>query len=111
MGSSGFLFSCDRDLGVPIEFQEGSQASSHFEAWNSAFLWSWKRGVRLPVMFSQGTLALSRQAAGESDLSSCCEGILGIPFEQGNQALSRVEGKPGVLLSFGRNRGVLLKVQ
>ena len=46
-----FLSSCDRDLGVPTKFQQGSQALSHVEAWNSAFLPSFKRGFRPPVEF------------------------------------------------------------
>jgi len=29
---------CNRNISVPVELQQGSQASSHFEAWNSAFL-------------------------------------------------------------------------
>ena len=42
-----------------------------------------------------GTWAFSRSATGDSDLPSCCEGILGVPFElvPGNQALCRVEGE------------------
>ena len=48
-----------------------------------------------------------------SDLPSCCEGILGVPFEsvQGNQALSHVEGEFGVLLTWGRNSRVSLEFQ
>ena len=112
MGSSGFLSSSDMDLGVPMEIQQGSQASSHVEAWNKAFLLSCKRGVRTPVKFSQGTWEFSRGAAGESDLPSCCEGN-GVPFKllQGNQALSRVEGELGVLLTCGRKLGVPLELQ
>ena len=36
-------------LGVLMEFQQGSQALSHVETWNSAFLSMCKMGVRLPV--------------------------------------------------------------
>ena len=88
--NSGLLSSCDRDLGVPIEFQQGSQASYHFVAWNSSFLSNWKRGIRPPVKFRWGTLAFSRGVTGESGLPSCCEGILGVPFESvyGIQSLS-----------------------
>ena len=45
----------------------------------------------------------------ESELPSCCEGILESPFEslQGNQAFSRVEGELGVLSTCNRNRSVL----
>ena len=41
--------SADMDLGVPMQFQQGSQASSHLETWNSTFLSRCKRGVRHPV--------------------------------------------------------------
>ena len=54
---SGFLSNCDRDHGVPIEFQQGSQASSHFDAWNCTFLSSCKRGVGL-MSSSGGILGL-----------------------------------------------------
>ena len=48
-----------------------------------------------------------------SDLPSCCEGILGVPFEsvQGNQTLSRVEGELGVLSTCSRNQQVPLEFQ
>ena len=74
----------------PIEFRQGSRASSPDEAWNSAFLSSCKRGVRPPVELRGGTWAFSRGATGKSDLHSCCEELLGVPFESvlGNQALS-----------------------
>ena len=36
-------------LGIPTEFRQGSQASSHVETWNSTFLSRYKMGVRLPV--------------------------------------------------------------
>ena len=49
VGTSGFLSSSDMDLGVPMEFQQGSQASSHVETWNSASLSRFQRGTRLPV--------------------------------------------------------------
>ena len=105
MGNSRLLSSCNRDLGVPIEFQWGSQTSSHFETWNSTFLSSGIRGVRPPVELRRGTCAFSSGATGETDLPSCCEGILGIPFEsvQGNQAFSGVEGEFSVLSNCGRN--------
>ena len=47
--TSGFLSSADMDLRVPMEFQQGSQASFHVETWNSAFLSRCQRGVRVPV--------------------------------------------------------------
>ena len=36
--ASGFLFSADMDVGVPMEFPQGSQALSHVETCKSAFL-------------------------------------------------------------------------
>ena len=48
-GNSSFLSSFDRHLRALIEFQQGSQALSHFETWNSAFLLSCKWGVKLPI--------------------------------------------------------------
>ena len=52
----------------PIEFRQGSRASSPDEAWNSAFLSSCKRGVRPPVELRGGTWAFSKGATGKSDL-------------------------------------------
>ena len=49
VGKSGFFSSCDRDLGVPMEFQLGSQASSCMEMWKSAFVSSCKSSFRLHV--------------------------------------------------------------
>ena len=37
-GTSGFLSSSDMDLGVPMEFQQGTQALSCVETWNSVSL-------------------------------------------------------------------------
>ena len=48
-GSSGFLSSADMDLGVSMEVQQGSQASSRVETCKSAFLSSCNSSVRLPV--------------------------------------------------------------
>ena len=50
-GTSGFLSSSDMDLWGPMEFEQGSQASSRVEIWNSASLSRCKRLVRLPVEF------------------------------------------------------------
>ena len=56
-----------------------------------------------PVMFRLGTQNFSRVATLESDLPSCCERKLGLPFEllQANQVLSRVEGELTVLSTCG----------
>ena len=48
-GTSGFLSSADMDLGVPLEFQQGSQASSLVVTWKSAFLLSYKSSFKVPV--------------------------------------------------------------
>ena len=90
-----------------------SKASSHFEAWNSAFLSSCKRGIRPPFELRWGTWTFSRGATGLSDLPTCCERMLMVPFElvQGNLVLSRVEGEINVLLTFRKNTGVLLEFQ
>ena len=81
MGNSGFLSSFDGDLGVPIEFQLGSQVSSHAEAWNSAFLSSCKRDVGLPLELRRGAWAFSIGSTRESELPSRCEGLLRVSFE------------------------------
>ena len=47
--TSGFLSSADMDLGVPIDFQQGSQASSHLETCRSAFLLRCNSRVRFLV--------------------------------------------------------------
>ena len=107
-----FLSRGDRDLRVPTYFQQGSQALSCVEAWNSTFFLSCKRVIRPPVELRLGTRALSRGATGESDLPLCCEGILVVPFDRckgngvygelsGNSMLFRlVAGIPGFLSSF-----------
>ena len=48
-GTSGFLSSANMDLGVPLEFPQGSQASTRVETCKSALLSSWKSSVRFPV--------------------------------------------------------------
>ena len=113
VGNSVLLSSWDRDLRVLIEFQWESHALSCVKAWNSAFLLSFKRALRPFVELRRGTCALSRGTTWESDLPLCCEGILSIPFPslQGNQALSRVEGELGLLLTCGGKLGVPLKLQ
>ena len=44
-----FLTSADMDLGVPMEFSQGSKASSCVETCKSAFLSSCNSSIRLPV--------------------------------------------------------------
>ena len=81
MGNSGTLSSSDMDLGFPIEFVQGSQASSSVEAWISAFHSNCERDVRPPVEFRWGIWAFSRGSARESGLPSCCEEILTVPLK------------------------------
>ena len=90
MENSGLLSGCESDLGFPFEFNQGSQALIHVEAWNSTFQSRCQKAVRPHVELRWGSWALSRGATGDSGLRSCGEGILGVPFEavQGNQALS-----------------------
>jgi len=71
-GNSVFLSGGDRDLGLFIKVQLGSQASSGVEAWKSTFLSSCPMGVRAPVEFRQGIWAFSRGSAGETGLPSSC---------------------------------------
>ena len=71
-GNSVFLSSGDRDLGLFIQVQLGSQASSDVEAWKSSFVSSCPMGDRAPVEFHQGIWAFSRESAGETGLPSSC---------------------------------------
>ena len=47
--ASSFLSSADKDLGVPMEFPQGSQASSRVETFKYTFHSSCNNSVRLPV--------------------------------------------------------------
>ena len=90
-GSFGFISSWDRELREPLMLPQESQTSFQVVRSMSGLLSSHCRGL--------GTLLKLRWESGESDLLSYCEGILRVPSEsvQGNQALSRVEGKLVVL--------------
>ena len=48
-GNSGFLFSSDKDLRVPMEIPLRCHMLSLVGAWNSASCSKWKRGMRPPV--------------------------------------------------------------
>ena len=121
-GTSRYLSSHCRGIGPHLELRHVTQSSSPVAAGILGFLSSFNRGVRPrlmlrqetfafllscksgimpPVEFGWGTWAFSRGEPVESDLLSCCEGILVVPFElvQENQASSRFEGQFGVLLS------------
>ena len=57
--TSRFLSCTDRDLSVPMEFQQGTQASSGVETCNSAFLSSFNSSIRLLDEFTYGSVAFS----------------------------------------------------
>ena len=78
-------------LGFLLIFK-GSQASSPFEALDSAFLLSCKRDVRPPVEMRWGTRPFPNVSTGDSDIPSCCETKDEPEFKsvQGNQHLFRV---------------------
>ena len=69
-----------------------SQASSPFEALNTACLSRCQRDVRPPVQMRQGTRAFSRVSTGDSDIASSCEIKHQPAFNplQGNPAFFRV---------------------
>ena len=107
-----FLSCCDRDLGVPSEFQQGRQDSSYVEAWNSTLFSSCKRVVRPPVELRRGTQPFSRGATEKSDLPSFCEGILVVPFDRcRRRSLSQVDWELGVVSICGRKPRVPLEFQ
>ena len=70
-----------------------SQASSPFEALNSAFLLRCQRDVRPPVEMRPGTRASSRVSTGDSDIPSSCEMKDQPAFKslQGNPSLLQLE--------------------
>ena len=76
--TSGFLSSADMDLRVPMEFPQGSQASSRVETCKCAFLSNCNNSFRLPVELTYISVAFSRGATGLSHLPLCFELILGV---------------------------------
>ena len=74
--TSGFLSLVDMDLGVPMEFTQRSQASSHVEMSKSAFLSSYNSRVRFPAKLTYGSEVFFPGATGLSRVPSCCESIL-----------------------------------
>ena len=79
--TSGFLSSADMAIWDPLEFQQGSQASSHVQTWNSASLFRCKRVIRLLVELALGSGAFSRGGPGLSHFPLCFELILAVPVE------------------------------
>ena len=98
--TSRFLSCTDRDLSVPMEFQQGTQASSCVETCKSAFLSSCNSSVRLLAELTYGSVAFFQGATGLSHLPSCSESILGMTVEsvQGSQVYLEWIGTSG---SFG----------
>ena len=92
--SSGFLSNADMDLGVAMEFPQGSQAMSRVETCKSTFLTSYNIGIRIPVKFIYGPVSFCRGATWLSHVPPCCESILGVTFKsvQGNQMYLQLTG-------------------
>ena len=110
-GISGFLSISDINLGVSVEFEQGSQASSCVETWNSACLSSCEWGVRPLVELDLEPAAFS--GGGNVSALSCCESILVVPFKsvQGHQAISRVDREIGVFGIVARPMRVPVEFQ
>ena len=94
-GASGFLSISDINLGASVQSEQGRQALSCVEAWNSACLSSCEWGVRPLVELDLEPAAFSGGCNRGVSALSCCDSILMVPFElvQGHQALSRVDGE------------------
>ena len=76
----GFLSSCNRTSGNLLCCQ-GSQASFQVARGTSGFVWGHGRGIGPLLELTLGTWAFSTGATVVSDLLSCCEGILQVPFK------------------------------
>ena len=89
VGTSGFLSNCDIELGVSAELEQGSQASSCVEAWNSVCLSSCSWGVRPLVELYLESAAFSGGGNLGVSAPSCCDFILGVTLEDlpGHQVL------------------------
>ena len=70
----------DEDLGPRTDWK-GIRRDPSQLAWRLDIPEGCQRGVRLPVEFRWGIWAFTRGSARESGLSSCREGILGVPLE------------------------------
>ena len=79
------------DIGIPIDFQK-DQASSPFEAFNSACLSRYQRDVRPPLHMRQKSRAFSMASTGDSDIPSLFEMKEETAFKplQGNWAFFQV---------------------
>ena len=72
MGDPGSLFSCHRDIGIPINFQEKS-GIFNFEVLHSACFSSCQKDVRPTVEMRRGPRGFSMVSTGDSDIPSSCE--------------------------------------
>ena len=96
-GDPGYFSSCHSDVGIPIIFNK-SQASSPFEALNSACLSRCQRDVKPPVQISRGPSSFSRVSTLDSDIPS--------PYEMKDEhAFKPMQGNPSFL-----SRGILVSL-
>ena len=72
MGDQASLYSFQKDLGIPINFQEESGHVT-FEAVNSTSLSRCQSDVIPPVLMRQRPTAFSRVSTGDSDIPSSCD--------------------------------------
>ena len=82
VGTSGFLSNCDIERRVSAELEQGSQASSCVEAWNSVCLSSCSWGVRPLVEFYLEPVPFSGGCNWGVSALSCFDFILGVTFEE-----------------------------
>ena len=81
-GTSALLSSADMDLGVLLEYPQGSQSSSRMGACTCAFLPSCSSSVTLPFAWIKGSVAFARGfPTGLSHVPPWCEWILGFKVE------------------------------
>ena len=97
MGDLGSLSSCHSDIGIPINYKR-SQASSSFEAWNSACLSRCQRDFRPLVEMRWRGRFFSRVSTSDSDIPSSCE-IKGKPAFQSLQGV-RLLSSQGISVSI-----------
>ena len=81
VGTSGFLSISDIDLRVSSDLEQGAQASSFVEAWNSNCLFSCSWGIRPLVELYLEPAAFSGECNRGVSAPSCCDFILGVTFE------------------------------
>ena len=69
-GGFGLISGCDVELGIPLEFEQGSWASSQVETGNSGLLSSCSGRLRVPVELQLGTQGYTQALAGISGFLS-----------------------------------------